>query len=180
MPPQVPFSALVPSNGSFDSVLPGWGTGELVAVVSALVLMETNHSLAGNKPPVPTTASYSTLTVQENTMTDITKHVLLPTGHLQLEFPASEKATTYWIFAFYQLLSHHKNLNFQSNSTSTIFNNGSYTVDHFSARGAQTVTDFWDRYILTNGTKELLQEVGNCGMLYNFPLSLSSRVDCQC
>lgn len=59
----------------------------------------------------------------------------------------------------------------QGGSGGDLFDNGSYVVDHFSARGgAQTVTDFWEKFILVNGTKELLQEVGNYGMnLFAYP-----------
>jgi hypothetical protein len=38
--------------------------------------------------------------------------------------------------------------------------NGSFAVDHFSARGATGTTDFLEEYVLVNGVRELLQEVG--------------------
>ncbi|KAF4547294.1 Hypothetical protein D9617_47g010620 [Elsinoe fawcettii] len=36
-------------------------------------------------------------------------------------------------------------------------------MDHFDPKGAVVMTDFWDGYILPNGTKELLSQVGNSG-----------------
>jgi hypothetical protein len=36
-------------------------------------------------------------------------------------------------------------------------------VDHYSAAGAQTVIKFWEEYILIDGLKEMLMEVGHYG-----------------
>jgi len=38
-------------------------------------------------------------------------------------------------------------------------------VDHFSALGAKTTTDYWEEYIIPDGSdlKQLVQEVGNYG-----------------
>lgn len=69
----------------------------------------------------------------------------------------------YKLFAFYQKRTLSKSLPVSTNTTHTIFDNGSYTVDHYSATGAQTTTKFWEEYILTDGVKELLMQVGNYG-----------------
>ena len=70
----------------------------------------------------------------------------------------------YRLFTYFQKRTLNKALTFTNGSeTGTIFENGSFVVDHFSARGAQTTIDFWETYMLTNGVKELLMEVGHCG-----------------
>ena len=43
----------------------------------------------------------------------------------------------------------------------SIRHNGSTVVDHFSTKGAQLVIDFWEQYLLTDGTLELVQAHGN-------------------
>lgn len=71
----------------------------------------------------------------------------------------------YRLFAFYQHQTLHQNVPNTSNVSGTIFNGGSYAVDHFSAKGAETVTRFWDQYILEDEIKQILVEVGNYGAL---------------
>lgn len=85
-------------------------------------------------------------------------------GSLLLEVPeASPGGLGYELFFFYQKLSHNQNVHFSSNTTGSIWDNGSYVVDHFSALGAQKVQDFWEHYILVDNVKELLKETGNYG-----------------
>ncbi|RAL14516.1 uncharacterized protein BO97DRAFT_422416 [Aspergillus homomorphus CBS 101889] len=88
--------------------------------------------------------------------------VINSTIHLELPSSGGE---SYRLFAFYQYLTHAQNVVVDSNFTGTIFDdNGYYTVDHFSARGAQVVTKIWDDYLLSDAEiKELLPEVGNYG-----------------
>jgi hypothetical protein len=38
--------------------------------------------------------------------------------------------------------------------------NGSWVVDHFSALGAQTVIDYWEKHLLDSSTMDLLKKVG--------------------
>lgn len=84
-------------------------------------------------------------------------------GKVSLSFNVSEHST-YRLFAYYQYQDLVKNLDIQESSTGSIFDNGSYTVDHFSAHGAQTTIDFWENYILNDtDIKSLLQEVGRYG-----------------
>lgn len=67
----------------------------------------------------------------------------------------------YRLFAYYQYRDLAKNLDIHTNTTGSIFDNGSYTVDHFSSRGAQTTIDFWEKHILNNTEiKQSLSEVG--------------------
>lgn len=70
------------------------------------------------------------------------------------------KATRH-LFAYYQYQDLTKNLDIETNTTGSIFDNGSYVVDHFSVRGAQTTIDFWEKHILDDSeTRQLLSEVG--------------------
>jgi hypothetical protein len=76
----------------------------------------------------------------------------------------TEHYSSHHLFAFYQYQDLVKNLDIESNVTGTIFDNGSYTVDHYSSRGAEVVKSFWENYIL-NDTEilSLLGEVGTYG-----------------
>jgi hypothetical protein len=82
------------------------------------------------------------------------------TGHASLKLPTG---SSYRLFAFYQSLTHEKNLEYSSGTGETIWDNGSYVVDHYSPRGAQVVAKFWEKYILRDGVKNTLMEVGNYG-----------------
>lgn len=165
---KVPYNIEVPRNGIFDAQIPGWGVGELVAVVSALVLSETNVTMpAVNSPYIPSQSGYISLVVDHKSLSDITMQVT-STGHLDATFPQLTSGIGYRIFAYYQKRTLNKNLIFDNNQTATIWDNGSYIVDHYSAAGAQTVIKFWEEYILIDGLKEMLMEVGHYGMYLLF------------
>ncbi|GKZ35542.1 hypothetical protein AbraIFM66950_006205 [Aspergillus brasiliensis] len=158
----VPYSWEIAAGGIFHDQIPGWGAGELVALVSARVLSQTNVSLPEiDSPFLKSQGSYLSLVLDHKSLTDIT-HMVSEEGQLSLSFPAG-RDDDYRIFAYYQRQTLNKNLQFANNDTSTVWDNGSYVVDHYSARGAQTVIDFWEKHILTDGIKELLMEVGNYG-----------------
>lgn len=96
--------------------------------------------------------------LRSDSLTDQTNKVQ-GNGTVNLDFNAT--GADYRLFAYYQYQDLAKNLDIQANTTGTIFDNGSYTVDHFSARGAQTTIDFWEKHILNDTeTKQLLSEVG--------------------
>ncbi|KAL2811612.1 hypothetical protein BJX63DRAFT_444029 [Aspergillus granulosus] len=157
----VPFSLEIPTNGTFHGPIPGWGTGELVAVVSAHILSQANVSLPEiNSPFLSAQDGYLSLVLDHESLTDITDQVS-EDGELSISFPAYTGGIGHRVFAYYQKQTLHKNLKFANNATATIWDNGSYAVDHFSARGAQTVIQFWEEYVLIDGIKELLMEVGN-------------------
>lgn len=115
-----------------------------------------------NSPFLTAQDGYLSVVIDEDSLTDITDQVS-ENGHLSLSFPALTEGVGYRIFAYYQKRTLNRNLEFTNNSTATIWDNGSYVVDHYSARGALTVIDFWKNHILVDGIKELLMEVGNCG-----------------
>ncbi|PYH70546.1 uncharacterized protein BO88DRAFT_479644 [Aspergillus vadensis CBS 113365] len=157
-----PFNVSVPSNGTYNGQIPGWGTGELVSLVSARVV---NTSTIVN----PASSLFSTpannatrVILATESLVDYTD-VVSANGMVSLSFNVSEHYS-YRLFAYYQYQDLVKNLDIYENTTGSIFDNGSYTVDHFSARGAQTTIDFWENYILNDtDIKALLEEVGRYG-----------------
>lgn len=160
---QGPFSVTIPKDGHFNDRIPGWGTGKLVALVSAEVLSIKNISMntAGTPSFFGTPQTYYLqLTLKNGTLTDWTDQVS-SSGHVSLRLASTE--SSYRLFAFYEFLSHEKNLDYSSEPSKTIWDNGSYVVDHYSARGAQTTIKFWEKYLLTDEIKQLLMDVGNYG-----------------
>ncbi|CAL5865932.1 uncharacterized protein PFLUO_LOCUS138 [Penicillium psychrofluorescens] len=156
-----PFSVVVPQDGHFEDVIPGWGAGELVALVSAEVLSSRNMSIAAGMTLFGEPQTwFLQLTLKNGTLKEWTCHVS-STGHVSLELPAAK--SPYRLFAFYQFQTHKKNLDYSANVSETIFDSGSYTVDHFSARGAHTTTTFWEEHLLKDGVQELLMDVGHYG-----------------
>lgn len=152
---------MVVDNGAFDGQIPGWGAGELVALVSAEVLSTKNISLGTGGASIfgASQNSYLSLVLKNGTLVDWAQNVS-STGHVSLKLPAG---SSHRLFAFYQFLTHEKNLENSSGNGETIWDNGSYVVDHYSPRGAQVVAKFWEKYILPDGVKDLLMEVGNYG-----------------
>lgn len=133
--------------------------------MSAIVVSRANVSYNITGITGATTVSYEDLILQDGSLTDITSSVSRdgilswkPTGNLT-------SGSDYELFFFYEKLSHNQNVHFLSNTTETIWDNGSYVVDHFSARGAQTVQAFWEQHLLTDELKGLLRDVGNHGMM---------------
>ncbi|KAF7589906.1 hypothetical protein BBP40_003524 [Aspergillus hancockii] len=156
-------SIAVPLSGSWHGQLPGWGTGELVAVVSAQVVSSRNltnptESLIPGNEVQP---NYTQYVLRNSTLQEWAQNVS-SAGEISLHFPRTG-GHGYRLFAFYQHRTLHQNVPSTSNVSGTIFDGGSYAVDHFSARGAETVTRFWDKYILNDEVKQMLLEVGNYG-----------------
>lgn len=161
---QVPFSVEL-SNGSFDGEIPGWGTGDLVGLVSANVLSTENITLTATSVtpnPLGLEQYYLRLVLKTGSLVDQTNSVS-DSGQASLTFDVPADNSSYRLFAYYQKQTLYQNLNFTKLPATTIWDNGSFIVDHYSARGARTVIDFWENYILTPETKELLAEVGNFG-----------------
>ncbi|KAF9629124.1 hypothetical protein BFW01_g10327 [Lasiodiplodia theobromae] len=156
----VPHYSRVPENGSFTGTIPGWGEGELVALVFAEASAETNVSIPGSSLQPPEYTSYIRLTLSFGSLKDLTTQVT-SSGHVAFNFGAPVNRARFWLFAFYEKQTLVKNLDFPYNDTRTIFDNGSYTVDHFSAAGAKVVENFWKSHILDSNVRELLADVGN-------------------
>lgn len=136
-----------------------------MAAVSATVVSRTNVSFNVTGVLGVTTVTYEDIVLHNGSLTDITSTI---SENGSMSFDVSESLPDgheQELFFFYQKLSHNQNVHFASNTTATIWDNGSYVVDHFSAQGAQTVQAFWGDHLLTDKVKGLLREVGNYGML---------------
>ncbi|KAL2797241.1 hypothetical protein BJX66DRAFT_323443 [Aspergillus keveii] len=156
-----PYTVAVPGSGRFGGKIPGWGSGNLVALVTALVkLNETitfeTIGLAG----IPVPVTYDRFVLDHKTLTEQTRRVDKH-GNVSLRLPRARSGTHYRLFAFYERLAGAKNLAFRSSQHEDIFDDGSYTVDHFDARGAAVVKEFWEDHILTDEVAALLSKVGN-------------------
>lgn len=127
-------------------------------VLSNTTITQESESIAGL-----TNITYEELILSSGSLTEQTESVSTD-GIANLTFPVASNGSHYRIFTFYQTLSHNKNLQFNSTVHNSIFDDGSYVVDHFSAAGAQTVANFWEEYILQDGVKEQLQRVGRYRM----------------
>jgi hypothetical protein len=112
------------------------------------------------------------MVLKHDSLAEITANVSQSTGHSSLAFPPSPNDRNRWIFAFYQKLSLHQNVVYTSTQSGSIFDNGSYVVDHYSSEGARTVIRFWEEHILGNGLDALLKKAGNYGK-YRFKLVCS-------
>jgi hypothetical protein len=132
----------------FDGTLKGWGTGPLEAAV-----------LAGS----PIGGNAKVLAV--STLEDVTDMVTVD-GQLTIELPEPTKYN-YILFSIYLI---HSNFMAQNSpplmlgpqtTPETWVQNGSWAVDHFSARGAKLAAQFWEEHILTDGVLDLVKEVGN-------------------
>lgn len=159
---QVPFTAELPLNGSLVGTAPGWGTGELVSLVSAVVKSESIITYEATGSVTMENVTYDQYVLASGSLVDHTQHVA-SNGTYNLILPAAPAGTVYRLFSFYQKLSGNKNVIFTSEVNNTIFDQGSYVVDHFDGKGALAVVDFWQKYILVDGIQEKLQVVGNYG-----------------
>ena len=160
------FNVTIPVGGTFNGTLPGWGTGSLQAAVTGLVTASENRT--GLYPALPNDAIYNRTekTLASATLEDLTDQVGAD-GQISFQAPDNVTGIEYTLFAFYLVREHYRNeaepitlLGPQTEATDFV-HNGSWTVDHFSALGAQTMINFWNNYLLTNGTKEALMSIGN-------------------
>lgn len=161
---QISSSRTIAHGSVFNGTIPGWMSGELVAAVSAIVVSRTNVSYNVTGVQGVTTVTYEDVVLQTGSLIDITS-LVSEDGRISFDAPkALSDGNEQELLFFYQKLSHNQNLHFASNRTATIWDNGSYVVDHFSAQGAKTVQSFWEDYLLTDNIKDLLREVGNYGL----------------
>lgn len=120
-------------------------------------------------------ANYSIYTIDFSSLIDITNQVGAD-GVISLTFPANSSVQEYIVYAAYYQLSGVRACVAGPNPQNFI-QNGSFAVDHFSPAGAAVTTNFLEQYVLINGAKELLQEVGNYSESSSIPVSLSNWFD---
>lgn len=159
------------TNGSYFGQVPGWGTGELVALVSACVKSNRTITFETVGSVSLENVTYDEYILEESSLTDHTTDVS-GEGIFTLSFDQPSHCLHHRLFSFYQKLSNNKNLEFPSNINSSIFDSGSYIVDHFDANGANTVIKFWEDHILTDKIRAQLRIAGNYGKchLRGFPM----------
>lgn len=145
------FNITIALGGTYNDILPGWNTGPLVSASTGLIVSSTNISR----------------TLSTSSLQDVTSQVGA-NGQLQLNFPVDANGENYTLFAYYLVHSEAREQQTPLNvvgvkgQPENYVQNGSWVVDHFAAKGAQTTIDFWEEYLLNgNNTKQLLSEVGN-------------------
>ncbi|KAK5033113.1 hypothetical protein LTR13_007078 [Exophiala sideris] len=164
----VAFNVSVPIGGSFDGILPGWGTGKLEAAITALAINSSYQTGLGPSLPGDIPMNRTQITLSEASLTDVTDQVDA-NGRLSVTFNASASGINNTIFAVYLIHSDYRaqdgpeDLGGPQTPAQSFIQNGSWAADHFSALGARTIANYWEQYILVNGTKELLMDVGNYG-----------------
>lgn len=168
-----PFNVSVPIGGTFDDTLPGWNEiqgGEFVAATVALLLEEDDAQYTAYPAWAgPFTYNGTRRTVAASSLEDVTSQVDTSTGHLKWTFPSNSSGMEYQVFAYYQNHSNYYEqappwyveTTVEQSPIETFVQNGSWVADHFSSTGAQLIIDFWENYLLSNGSRELIQEVGN-------------------
>ncbi|KAE8454643.1 hypothetical protein EG329_000266 [Mollisiaceae sp. DMI_Dod_QoI] len=178
------FNSTVPLGGSFDAILPGWGTGTLEAAVTGLVTKsEAADSVASGflkgyteqriqhiialGLPGGYAEQRTQYTLAEDSLEDVTNQTH-DDGYLSVQFGSNKQQGLHnTVFAIYLVHSHWraqggpKDIGGPQTPAYSIAQNGSWAVDHFSRLGAETTTKFWEQHILQNGTRELLKQVGN-------------------
>lgn len=165
-PSKIPHMIDVPPSYAFDAQIPGWDSGRMVSLVSAVVLsnITINEVSEGNVIFPSQNTSYESLVLQHSSLTEISDKLSSDNGTLRLYFGELPQGTHYKLFAFYERHTEHKNVQFNTNKTSSMFDNGSYVVDHFSGDGAQATIDFWEEHILNDEVRGLLAAAGNAGV----------------
>jgi hypothetical protein len=160
------YNISIPIGSSFDDILPGWGSGQLQAAVAGTAIQSESRSDAEPGLPGDYSQSRTQITLAASSLVDVTDLVGAD-GQLSFNFPSNATGLHNTIFAIYVLHSHYRaqdgpdDLGGPQTAPQSFVQNGSWAVDHFSALGASTMTNFWEQYILTNGTRELLQTVGH-------------------
>ncbi|KIW43060.1 uncharacterized protein PV06_04207 [Exophiala oligosperma] len=177
----VAFNVSTPApGGSFNGTLPGWGTGTLQAAITGLAI-KTEYLTNTLEPSLPgdLPMNRTQITLSEESLRDIT-NMVDEDGHVSVTFDAADANTTVGgggggggvnntIFAIYLIHSDYRaqdgpdDLGGPQTPAKSFVQNGSWAADHFSSQGAQTITKFWEEYVLINGTRELLMQVGNYG-----------------
>jgi hypothetical protein len=146
------FNQTVAIGSSFNGTLPGWGTGSLVAAVTGVVANTTDSTHK---------------TLAKSSLVDVTDRVS-SSGQLQVHFNNSNGMENV-VFAYYLVHSEYREVQSPADvpaavpqsPVTTYAQNGSWVVDHYSAKGAQVIIDFWNQSLLDEVNSELIREVGN-------------------
>lgn len=97
-------------------------------------------------------------TVSAPSISDITG-IVSKNGTISISFPTNSSAINFVIYAAYYALSGDRAC-VSGPYPQTFLQNGSFVVDHFSANGAKVTTDFLEKYVMIDGVRALLQQIG--------------------
>ncbi|KAI0839450.1 hypothetical protein F5Y06DRAFT_303174 [Hypoxylon sp. FL0890] len=148
-------------NGSYSGQLPGWERGDLVSVVTLAVLNATNKTdIMGGPFGYYTQRDYTKYLISAQSLTEVTDSVQQD-GSIEVTISPVEGALYYLLYASYAQRSYARACVASSSDPKNILQNGSFAVDHFSGTGARVTTKFLEDYILIDGIKELMMDVGN-------------------
>jgi hypothetical protein len=150
------FNSTFATGQAYTGVLPGWGSGTLVAAATGLVVNST------------TSNSSTTKVLSEKSLTDVTK-LVNSNGYLSYKPDKSSGGLEQVLFASYLVHSEYREVQSPAEVTVAVpqspitsyTQNGSWAVDHFSAEGAQVVIDFWQKSLLDTETQTLIRQAGN-------------------
>ncbi|KAH8892318.1 hypothetical protein GQ53DRAFT_841094 [Thozetella sp. PMI_491] len=150
-----PFNVTVPAGGTFDGVLPGWGSGELAAAITGSASSTNSGNRLAN-------------VLLESSLADVTSRVT-SNGYLKVQFPSDPTVAENVVFAYYLIHSQYREVQSPVDVEAAVpqspiteyTQNGSWAVDHFSTAGAQVVIDLWDKAILDNKTRQLVSQAGS-------------------
>ncbi|KAH7417837.1 hypothetical protein BKA64DRAFT_738388 [Cadophora sp. MPI-SDFR-AT-0126] len=154
----VSYNVKIASGGVYHGKIPGHGNGTLLSVTTAAILNSTEFS----EPNVGRFSSgftnWTVWSISADSLKEVTNQVL-EDGSISIHVPKNEAAKSYFLWASYYKLSSARAAIPGQNPQSFI-QNGSFAVDHFSARGAKVTTDFLEKYVFINGVAELFRRVG--------------------
>ncbi|KAI5370266.1 Putative Galactose-binding-like domain superfamily [Septoria linicola] len=166
---QLPFNTSVPVGGFFNDVLPGWGSGTFISASIGLVTSKENATWSAMPAWQYHEYNGTRQTLSTASLQDVTDKVNQENGQIELQFPSSAEGIEYRLFAYYQTRSTYLeqtsplevNTTVAQSIVNSYVQNGSRVVDHFSAKGAQLIVDFWEEHLLGGDSRELIKEVGN-------------------
>lgn len=171
---KIPVVANSSTINFWNNTIPGWGSGKLVAFIAGQVLSQSTEKIDTDTFLPSGGPTYTRLVLSHTGLIDLTDQIST-TGRFATATNDSETLTpSTCYFAFYERKSLVQNVRFPTNVTDSIFANGSYTVDHFSARGAKTTIEFWERFILNTKVKTLLRQAG--GLAWEDSAEIVSKI----
>ncbi|OTA58863.1 hypothetical protein K449DRAFT_436352 [Hypoxylon sp. EC38] len=146
---------------SYSGQLPGWGRGDLVSAVTLAVYNATNKTdNPGGAFGWYFQRNYTEYLISARSLTEVTD-LVHDDGSITTAVSPVEGAQFYLLYASYAQRSYARACVASSPDPQNILQNGSLAVDHFSDTGARVTTKFLEDYILIDGIKELMMEVGN-------------------
>lgn len=147
------------SGQRYQGLLPGWGSGELLAGTVGLVV--SNESITQVSP----NGFFGTLELPGYRVTldidSLDEVEVGQDGQVDFTAPVTPANTTYVLFGFYQGQPVLYNTPpFNASAITNYAQNGSWVADHFSAEGAQMVINFWEQHLLDDNVQSLLEQAG--------------------